>query len=377
MLWDHLLCNEPRFTLSALVAFIKLHERHLMSCRDVDSVQALLLRRCVLPTRQWMRAAYAVHEGTPPEMLPRWKPFAPLPVGAVYPPFDGFPAAVINYAQKEVARIRAYENELIRKRLAAQELEKASAALDAAHGDGMAKAEERAAAERAARAQLDAQRAALSREAAATQLASREAALAHAHAAAKRQAEFQQAQAATHNETMASLREELDAAQGHAMRLAKQREEEARLAGIVAKTKAQELDAQQQQAIAHTRQRAEQASRAAKEEIAAREELSAAEHAAALERAAARTAMEGQSRGAAAAAAWEQAAAADVAAEVQAAQLASQLRNAELERERHFPHQLQPTHLHHLPRRRDGSRRDAPAGRRRGEPPREAARGRR
>ena len=83
------------------------------------------------------------------------------------------------------------------------------------------------------------------------------------------------------------------------MRLAKQRDEEARLAGIVAKTKAQELDAQQQQAIAHTRQRAEQASRAAKEEIAAREELSAAEHAAALERAAARTAMEGQSRGAA------------------------------------------------------------------------------
>ena len=76
------------------------------------------------------------------------------------------------------------------------------------------------------------------------------------------------------------------------MRLAKQRDEEARLAGIVAKTKAQELDAQQQQAIAHTRQRAEQASRAAKEEIAAREELSAAEHAAALERAAARTAMD-------------------------------------------------------------------------------------
>ena len=60
-----------------------------------------------------MRAAYAVHEATPPEMLPRWKPFAPLPVGPVYPPFDGFPAAVINYAQKEVARIRAYENELI------------------------------------------------------------------------------------------------------------------------------------------------------------------------------------------------------------------------------------------------------------------------
>ena len=91
VLWDHLLCNEPRFTLSALVAFIKLHERHLMSCTDVDSVQALLLRRCVLPTRQWMRAAYAVHEATPPEMLPRWKPFAPLPVGPVYPPFDGFP----------------------------------------------------------------------------------------------------------------------------------------------------------------------------------------------------------------------------------------------------------------------------------------------
>ncbi len=63
----------------------------------------MLFRRQVLQLRPWLRLAYKLQEATPPELLPRWPPFRPLPQGAAYPPL-AFARRVVDYGLKEVGR---------------------------------------------------------------------------------------------------------------------------------------------------------------------------------------------------------------------------------------------------------------------------------
>lgn len=62
MLWDHLLCQEPRFLIIVLISFIKIHGSVLLLARSADEVERALLRPSVVQMRSWLRLTYALSE---------------------------------------------------------------------------------------------------------------------------------------------------------------------------------------------------------------------------------------------------------------------------------------------------------------------------
>ncbi|KAL1524762.1 hypothetical protein AB1Y20_019645 [Prymnesium parvum] len=117
MLWDHLLCQEPRFFLVALVGFLKMHSAALLLAWSADDVAHTLLRPSAVQMRAWLRLSYGLADMTPTELLPSWEPFRPIPKGGAYPVVHDFPNSIVDHGAREVERIRREEAELMRKRL--------------------------------------------------------------------------------------------------------------------------------------------------------------------------------------------------------------------------------------------------------------------
>ena len=62
VLWDHLLCAQPRFVLFALAAFVAHHGALLLQASDAADVGAVLLRASALQMRLWLKTAYAFYD---------------------------------------------------------------------------------------------------------------------------------------------------------------------------------------------------------------------------------------------------------------------------------------------------------------------------
>lgn len=231
VLWDHLVCMEPVFFLFVLVAFIQLHATLLLDALSPTTVAALLLRPCTLQMRVWLAAAYELHDRTPPEAMPRWRPFAPLKPGEVYGPGLKFPTAIINHGAAQVEAIRKAELELARQRA----LVVASDEKSAVEAQRLSKWHEREAmlaqAEAASRKELGERRSQLEQQAAETALALKEQRLKSIDARNEMLARAQAGREREHEETLAALREQLQSTEAAASAQLAARAEEYRLLG--------------------------------------------------------------------------------------------------------------------------------------------------
>ena len=121
-----------------------------------------------------MKKAYAFKDATPPEGMPTWRPFQPLPEGETYPPGLPYPTAIVNHGIRQIEAIRLSEIELARQRAVASAAETS----EMSERERLERWSEREAAlteaEAAATRQLESRRAQFGRQAAETAEALRE-----------------------------------------------------------------------------------------------------------------------------------------------------------------------------------------------------------
>ena len=185
-----------------------------MRASSPAAVRAVLLAPCGLLLGEWLEASYRLHAaaGAAPTAAAS-APFAPLPVGEVYPPGPPAPVALVQHSATQLEAIRQSELELARQRALASALEEDDEAVTARLRASAEREEAIAAAEATARSALAARRAELDKQANETTLALKEQRLKGAEARAERLQLAMAGREREHERTMGTLREQLDNAE--------------------------------------------------------------------------------------------------------------------------------------------------------------------
>ena len=332
-LWDHLVCMAPPFLLYVLANFVDLHAPLLVRCTSADACSAILLRPCALQMQLLLSSSYAQWEGTPADALPKWKPFAPLPPGDVYPPGLPHPTVLVDHGAAQIEAIRTSEAEIARQRTLAAAVDEAAEEEERKLAEWSAREAALAEAEQTARRQLQRRRQQLEAQQAETALALKEQRLKSAGSRAERLRLAQAAREREHEGTMRSLKEQLDDAEHAAHVQLSARAEEFQLLAVEARAQEEVLAAQQRADENAARVALEVAVAGRAAELKTLEDGDAQAAAARLEAAALRRAAEAARREKQLANHWEQSRQASVEAELRAAELRRTMRAAELARQ--------------------------------------------
>ena len=297
-LWDHLLCNEPRFLLFVLVTFVALHGSLLCATASVASVAAVLVSRpAAMLMRVWLQTAYELHERTPDAGQPtKFPAFSPMPPGEMYPAGPPAPEALVNHAATQLEAIRQSELELARQRSLAAALEESDAAESERLRDYHERHKALAHAEAVSREELQSRRVDLEKQASKTALALKEQRLKGADARTERLRLASAARERDHEQTMHLLHEQLAAVEAMAEVHLTTRAEELRLLSAEARHSEDVLGLQQVAEAASTRRAIEVAASSRAQYLALRERTDAEQAAARLEAAALRRDAEARRR---------------------------------------------------------------------------------
>lgn len=123
VVWDHLVSNPPSFMYSFTTAYIIHFRVALLSINDPKDFYYFFQRRNVTNIPSLILKAYEIKRTTPSTIAPSTflKAFEPIKPGS-YPVFNAYPHFIVNYQSRMKDKIRAEENEYIRSRQLASEL---------------------------------------------------------------------------------------------------------------------------------------------------------------------------------------------------------------------------------------------------------------
>ncbi|KAJ3108872.1 TBC1 domain member 31 [Phlyctochytrium planicorne] len=121
--WDHLVTNPPSFVYYFVLAYLRKYRIALLATTDLRDFRYFFHRRNPVSVDAILLEAYRLHDITPQKISPTsfFKSFEPVLVGQ-YPIFNKFPEFIVNYQSKMKERIREEEEDYLRKRKLADEV---------------------------------------------------------------------------------------------------------------------------------------------------------------------------------------------------------------------------------------------------------------
>ncbi|KAJ3209747.1 TBC1 domain member 31 [Dinochytrium kinnereticum] len=121
--WDHMITNPPSFLYYFVVAYLRRFRTALLAITDLRDFKYFFTRRNPVSVDSVLIDAYRLHDRTPEKLSPttRFAPFEPVLAGQ-YPIFNKFPEFIVNYQSKMKERIRVDEEDYLRKRKLADEV---------------------------------------------------------------------------------------------------------------------------------------------------------------------------------------------------------------------------------------------------------------
>ncbi|KAI8850295.1 hypothetical protein BC829DRAFT_389720 [Chytridium lagenaria] len=122
-IWDHIITNPPSYIYYFVVAYLRRFRTALLAITDTRDFKYFFTRKNPESVDAVLIEAYSLHDKTPERLSPTtyFAPFEPLLSGQ-YPIFNKFPEFIVNYQSKMKERIRVDEEDYLRKRKLADEV---------------------------------------------------------------------------------------------------------------------------------------------------------------------------------------------------------------------------------------------------------------
>jgi hypothetical protein len=124
-LWDHAFSQHPGFFLLLTASLLTSSHSTLLHCTSQDDFQQFFHHLPALDVGVVIREAYRMQETTPPEIHPEklLGSLVPLTRGT-YPVFNKYPKFIVDYHGREREKIRREEEDYLRQRQGALEMER-------------------------------------------------------------------------------------------------------------------------------------------------------------------------------------------------------------------------------------------------------------